>query len=70
MLCFFTWLIYLSHYYHVLGTDRGGADVAYQSLKGIRTGVLLGTLSTLIMLVTVILVVLTERFTRRQEKTV
>ena len=50
VLCFFTWLIYLSHYYHVLGTDRGGADVAYQSLKGIRTGVLLGTLSTLIML--------------------
>ena len=50
VLCFFSWLIYLSHYYHVLGTDRGGADVAYQSLKGIRTGVLLGTLSTLIML--------------------
>jgi peptide/nickel transport system permease protein len=50
VLCFFSWLIYVSHYYHVLGTDRGGADVAYQSLKGIRTGVLLGTLSTLIML--------------------
>ncbi len=50
VLCFFTWLIYVSQYYHVLGTDRGGADVAYQSLKGVRTGVLLGTLSTLIML--------------------
>jgi peptide/nickel transport system permease protein len=50
VLCFFSWLIYVSHYYHVLGTDRGGADVAYQSLKGIRTGVLLGTLSTLVML--------------------
>lgn len=50
VVCFFTWLIYMSDYYHVLGTDRGGASVAYQSLKGIRTGVLLGTLSTLIML--------------------
>ncbi|MEP5570062.1 MAG: ABC transporter permease [Halioglobus sp.] len=50
VICFFTWLVYISHHYHVLGTDRGGADVAYQSLKGIRTGVLLGTLSTLIML--------------------
>ncbi len=50
VICFFTWLISISNYYHVLGTDRGGADVAYQSLKGIRTGVLLGTLSTLIML--------------------
>ena len=48
--CFFTWLVIISDYYHVLGTDRGGADVAYQSIKGIRTGVLLGTLSTLIML--------------------
>jgi peptide/nickel transport system permease protein len=50
VVCFFTWLISISHHYHVLGTDRGGADVAYQSLKGIRTGVLLGTLSTLVML--------------------
>ena len=50
VICFFTWLICISHHYHVLGTDRGGADVAYQSLKGISTGVLLGTLSTLIML--------------------
>lgn len=50
VICFFTWLVSISHYYHVLGTDRGGADVAYQSLKGIRTGVLLGTLSTLVML--------------------
>lgn len=50
VICFFTWLVSISHHYHVLGTDKGGADVAYQSLKGIRTGVLLGTLSTLIML--------------------
>ncbi len=50
VICFFAWLVSISRYYHVLGTDQAGADVAYQSLKGIRTGVLLGTLSTLIML--------------------
>ncbi len=50
VICFFTWLVMISEYYHVLGTDQGGADVAYQSIKGVRTGVLLGTLSTLIML--------------------
>lgn len=44
------WMVYLSRYYHILGTDLGGADVLYQSIKGIRTGVLLGTLATLIML--------------------
>jgi len=50
VICLGTWLVSLSHYYHVLGTDLGGADVAYQSIKGIRTGVLLGTLATLIMM--------------------
>jgi peptide/nickel transport system permease protein len=50
IICFGVWLVSISRYYHVLGTDLGGTDVAYQSLKGVRTGVLLGTLSTLIML--------------------
>ena len=50
VLCFMGWLVHISHYYHVLGTDQGGTDVAYQSIKGVRTGVLLGTLSTLVML--------------------
>ncbi len=50
VICFMVWLVTISHYYHILGTDLGGTDVAYQSLKGIRTGVLLGTLSTLVML--------------------
>ena len=36
--------------YHVLGTDKVGQDVLYLSLKSIRTGLLLGTLTTLIML--------------------
>jgi peptide/nickel transport system permease protein len=50
IICFGVWLVSISHHYHVLGTDLGGTDVAYQSIKGVRTGVLLGTLSTLIML--------------------
>jgi peptide/nickel transport system permease protein len=50
VICLAVWLVNISRYYHVLGTDLGGVDVAYQSIKGIRTGVLLGTLATLIML--------------------
>lgn len=37
----------LSTQYHVLGTDKVGEDVLYQSLKSIRTGLLIGTLTTL-----------------------
>ncbi len=40
----------LASYYHVLGTDKVGQDVLYQSLKSIRTGLVIGTLTTLIML--------------------
>jgi len=36
--------------YHVLGTDRSGNDVLRQSLKGIRTALVIGTLTTLAML--------------------
>jgi len=50
VICLAVWLAGISRHYHVLGTDLAGTDVAYQSLKGVRTGVLLGTLSTLIML--------------------
>ncbi|HEY9190834.1 MAG TPA: ABC transporter permease [Sulfurovum sp.] len=46
----FTWLYMLSYSYHVLGTDKVGGDVLYQSFKSIRTGVLIGILTTLIML--------------------
>ena len=41
---------HVSQYYHVLGTDKIGADVLYQAIKSIRTGFLIGTLTTLIML--------------------
>jgi len=35
--------------YHVLGTDKVGQDVLYLSLKSIRTGLVIGTLTTLVM---------------------
>lgn len=37
-------------HYHVLGTDKVGQDVLYLALKSIRTGLLIGTLTTLVML--------------------
>ena len=35
---------------HIFGTDKVGQDVLYRALKGVRTGILIGTLTTLIML--------------------
>jgi peptide/nickel transport system permease protein len=40
----------LCGYYHIFGTDKVGQDVFYQSLKSIRTGLVIGTLTTLMML--------------------
>ena len=40
----------LSLNYHILGTDKIGQDVFYQTLKSIRTGLIIGTLTTLLML--------------------
>lgn len=45
----------LSQHYHLLGTDKVGEDVFYQALKSIRTGLLIGTLTTLVMLPAAIL---------------
>ena len=42
--------ITVAPYYHVLGTDKTGNDVLYQALKSVRTGLLIGTLTTLVML--------------------
>ncbi|MEM0954818.1 MAG: ABC transporter permease [Pseudomonadota bacterium] len=50
IVCSASVLLKLNELYHVLGTDLGGSDVLFQSIKGIRTGVLLGTLATLVML--------------------
>ncbi len=40
----------LSAEYHVFGTDKVGQDVFYLALKSIRTGLVIGTLTTLVML--------------------
>lgn len=40
----------LSHFYHIFGTDKVGQDVFYQAMKSIRTGLIIGTLTTLVML--------------------
>ncbi len=36
--------------YHLFGTDKVGQDVFYQSIKSIRTGILIGALTTLVLL--------------------
>jgi peptide/nickel transport system permease protein len=43
-------ILILSSYYHVFGTDKVGNDVLFQTLKSIRTGLVIGTLTTLTML--------------------
>lgn len=43
-------LVALAPHYHALGTDKVGQDVLYLSLKSVRTGLLIGTLTTLVML--------------------
>ncbi len=43
-------LAILSRYYHVLGTDKVGQDVLYLALKSIRTGLVIGSLTTLFLL--------------------
>jgi peptide/nickel transport system permease protein len=50
LITIFSWLYIMSFDYHVLGTDKVGGDVLYQSIKSIRTGVLIGVLTTLVML--------------------
>jgi peptide/nickel transport system permease protein len=43
-------VVALAQGYHVFGTDKVGQDVLYLSLKAIRTGLLIGTLTTLVTL--------------------
>ncbi|MEQ1882297.1 MAG: ABC transporter permease [Burkholderiales bacterium] len=43
-------LLALAAKYHVFGTDKVGIDVLYLTLKSIRTGLVIGTLTTLVML--------------------
>lgn len=41
---------WLSRYFHVLGTGKIGQDMYYYSVKSIRTGMIIGTLTTLFMM--------------------
>ncbi len=50
IMLFLLLVLNLAPYYHILGTDKVGQDVLYQSLKSIRTGLVIGTLTTLFML--------------------
>ncbi len=43
-------VITLAPHYHVFGTDKVGQDVLYQTLKSVRTGLVIGALATLVML--------------------
>ena len=50
LLLFLAVVLSLGIAYHLFGTDKVGNDVLYLSLKSIRTGLVIGTLTTLIML--------------------
>jgi peptide/nickel transport system permease protein len=43
-------VLWLSASYHVLGTDKVGQDVLYLALKSIRTSMVIGTITTLVLL--------------------
>lgn len=40
----------ISKYYHIFGTDKVGHDVCFHSIKSIRTGMIIGTITTLFSL--------------------
>lgn len=44
------WLLVLSQHYHVFGTDRTGNSVLVLSLKSVRTALVIGCLTTLVVL--------------------
>ncbi len=50
--------------YHVFGTDKVGQDVLYGTLKSIRTGLVIGTLTTLVMLPFALLLGITAGYFR------
>ncbi len=42
-------LIHIAPSYHIFGTDKVGSDVFYRSIKSIRTGLVIGSVTTLIV---------------------
>ncbi|HBQ44619.1 MAG TPA: peptide ABC transporter permease, partial [Thiomicrospira sp.] len=47
---FIGWMLHLSNFVYVMGTDKVGSDVLYGAIKSIRTGVLIGVLTTIVTL--------------------
>lgn len=51
ILIFLTWVSYaVSRHFHLLGTGQIGEDIFYRAIKSIRTGMIIGLLTTLFML--------------------
>jgi peptide/nickel transport system permease protein len=50
MVLVITWVLMLSEYYHVFGTDRTGNSVLVFALKSVRTALVIGGLTTLVVL--------------------
>lgn len=50
LICFVSICLNLLQEYHILGTDKVGRDVFYVAMKSIRTGLVIGLLTTLVML--------------------
>lgn len=50
LLAIFLPLAWLAEGYHVFGTDKVGQDVLYQVLKSVRTALIIGLVTTLVML--------------------
>lgn len=46
LMALLAYLLMLSHHYHVFGTNKIGEDVLYQTIKSIRTGIIIGTVTT------------------------
>ena len=44
------WVYLCSRHFHVLGTGQIGQDILYQSIKSIRTGMLISLMTTMLML--------------------
>ncbi|MDQ3267576.1 MAG: ABC transporter permease [Pseudomonadota bacterium] len=57
-------IVNLAAVYHVLGTDKVGQDVLYLALKSIRTGLVIGTVTTLVMLPFALLLGITAGYLR------
>ena len=50
LFCLIAVVAFLLPKYHILGTDKVGRDVFYLAIKSIRTGLVIGTVTTLVML--------------------